>query len=316
MRDFLVSTRHFLDYTMGRNRRIATVAVFLVTLGYVASAGLAWALKLLADGMARRDQAASLLALALVIALLLASRAESFFADYVAVHQYRNAAHDLANHLLALDLTLPRVSHLEDPEYLDRYELLQGDVENLVKILWTWVRILAAGIQTALSSALLLGVHPVLALLPMAAAPVVAADARAARARDRGRLQGAADDRLEDALHRLAASPGPAKELKVSSAEQAIDTLASSAWECSTSKRVRAAARGSLLTFAAWTVFGAAQVMAAGWVGLRVIDGRARLGDILLVITLGLQARSQFGTFVWNAARGASTRLAFRRYRD
>src|SRR5687768_9223088 len=132
MREFLRSSLRFLEYTLGRNRRIAWIAVAIVAIGYVAGAFTAWALKQLTDAAVAGHERRALIYVLVVVALWLASRGQGLFAGYVGYHQYASAAHDLERHLLDLDLTLPRVDHLEDPTYVDRFDLLRGDVENLV----------------------------------------------------------------------------------------------------------------------------------------------------------------------------------------
>lgn len=316
MAEFVRFTRRFLAYSIGRYPGIVGLTVALIVAGYVASAGLAGALKWVTDSVVAGDAQSATKAVLAVIFLGLTSRANQLLIDYLWVKQYADGAHDLENHLLAIDLTLPRVDHLEDPEYLDRYDLLRGDVENLVKILWTWVRIAGAFAQTVLSTVLLLRVHPLAALFPLAVIPVLVADAKGARIVDRGREAAASDNRLAVALHSIVTSPVTAKEAKVARAEAVLGREASAAWGRSTALILRALLRREVLRAAAWLIFGAAQVLTAGWVGLRVMDGRAQLGDVILVVTLGLQARGQLGTFVWNASRGMATGLAFRRYRQ
>jgi len=316
MPEFVRFTRRFLDYSIGRYRGIVGLTVALIVAGYVASAALAGALKWVTDAVIARDATSATYAALAVVFLGLTSRGNQLLIDYLWVKQYADGSHDLENHLLALDLTMPRVDHLEDPDYLDRYDLLRGDIENLVKILWTWVRILGAFAQTVLSTVLLLSVHPLVALFPLAVIPVLVADARGARIVDRARQTAAPHSRLAVSLHAIVTSPITAKEAKVARAETEIGREANDAWNRATSLMLRALLRREVLRTAAWLIFGAAQVLTAGWVGLRVVDGQAQLGDVVLVVTLGLQARGQLGTFVWNASRGMATGLAFRRYRE
>lgn len=316
MPEFVRFTRRFLAYSIGRYPGIVGLTVTLIVAGYVASAGLAGALKWVTDSVVAGDAPNATKAVLAVILLGLTSRANQLLINYLWFKQYADGSHDLENHLLAIDLTMPRVDHLEDPDYLDRYDLLRGDVENLVKILWTWVRIAGAFAQTVLSTALLLRVHPLAALFPLAVIPVLVADAKGARIVDRGRQAAAPDSRLAVSLHSIVTSPVTAKEAKVARAEAVVGREAGAAWDRSTALIVRALLRRELLRTGAWLFFGATQVLAVGWVGLRVVEGRSQLGDVILVITLGLQARGQLGTFVWNASRGMATGLAFRRYRQ
>ena len=315
MRDFLRFTFHFLNYSIRRYRKIVAATVAIIVTGYAARAGMAWGLKVVTDAVVSGDRSSAMTGVIAVVALMLLSRDTLFF-GYLWANQWANGAHDLENHLLSLDLTLPRVEHLEDAEYLDRYDLLRGDVEDLVKILWTWIRIAGATIQTVIATVLLVGVHPILAVFPLGVVPVLVADAKASKIRDAGRKAGAEGTRLEQALHAVVTNPVKAKEAKVARAEEELDRQAAAAWARSTAFVVQSMVKSHLLTGSAWLVFGAVQVLTAGWVGLRVTRGQAELGDVVLVITLGLQARGQLGTFVWNASRGMRTSIAFRRYRQ
>ncbi|WP_367125827.1 ABC transporter ATP-binding protein [Streptomyces phytohabitans] len=212
-----------------------------------------------------------------------------------------NYQHDLTDRvdlevnreILTASASLPTLEHLERPDYLNRLELLRRHTAALAGSCWslsdTAIGVLSAG----LSVWLLAGVHPVLAVLALLALPPLWAAKRARHGLAAARAATAEEQRLEDRVHRMFLTPETGKEIYLTGAGTVLDETAHSARTRVATVVLKARLRAIGWQLTGWVCY------AAGFIGALVLTvslvsrDAASLGDLMLVITLGTQLRSQ-----------------------
>ncbi|MET7737685.1 ABC transporter ATP-binding protein [Streptomyces sp. NPDC005402] len=188
---------------------------------------------------------------------------------------------------------LSGIAHVEQPDYLDRLFLLRQGSRTLATAVWSLAVSAAGTVGVGLSLWLLVGVHPGLGLLaPLALLPLWI------NSRAHGRLRlaehaAARHRRREEALHRLCVDAASAKELHISGAHDVIDADAEATWQHCTSLVTRARVAGSCWNLLGWCCFGAGYLAALTFTAHLAGQGRASLGDVVLVLVIGTRLRGQ-----------------------
>lgn len=195
--------------------------------------------------------------------------------------------------ILAATASIPTVEHLERPDYLDRLALLRKNTQALAGACWALTDTAISMVSASLSLWLLIDINPLLGALAVLALPPLAAAKRAQRYVADARIATAEDDRLEDQLHRMCLEPDSGKEIYVCGAGPVLDRAADTARQ-----RVISALLKARLIAVGWQLLGwlcyAAGFIAALVLGTNMVTtGRASLGDLMLIITLGSWLRSQ-----------------------
>ncbi len=199
--------------------------------------------------------------------------------------------------ILATTARIPTIEHLERPEYLDRLVLLRKSTRELATSCWATAHTAADVVSLSLTAWLLAAVHPLLTVPVVLAAVPLFCGNRARRIE-----QGAADataepERTERRLHEMCTTPEPAKELRISGSGSALSDHADELLGQVLRLRGRAMVRAAAWQLAGWLCYVAGFLIGLGVVAQLVIDGRASVGDIVLVISLSTQLRGQlYGT--------------------
>jgi ATP-binding cassette subfamily B protein len=275
--------------------RLLGLSFGLALLAALPDALLALWLKLLADGLARRESslvtaAAIGLAVSAVATWFLkvtSDRASRRFRDRVAVA--------LESHVANLQASVATIAHHERPEYLDRLAMLRDQVFVLdhmyLSLLSTCGWILRLGVTLAL----LASIHPVLALLAVLALPTVLTSTWRPGVERAVEERGASANRLARHLFTTATTAPPGKEVRVTRIGGRLAKQRREAWE--RWYRPVAAARWStaLWQALAWALFGFAYVAAVVFVSSRV---GATPGQVLLVLAAGARLSAYIGATV------------------
>jgi ATP-binding cassette subfamily B protein len=274
---------------------LLSVSFWLVLLAALPDALLALWFKILADGLAagrRGVVMASLLALGVSAVAtwflrVLSDRVQRRFRDRLTVA--------LESHVATLQASVATIEHHERPEYLDRLSVLRNQVFVLdhmyMSIFSTCGWILRLGVTLAL----LIAIHPALALLAVFALPTVVASTWRPGVERTAEEQGAAANRLARHLFDLATTAAPGKEVRVTGIGPRLLAERRVAWERWYGP-VRAARMSSAAWLAAgWALFGVAYVAAVAFVALRL---RASAGDVVLVLTAGSRLSAYIGATV------------------
>ena len=272
------------------------LASFLLALAAaLPDALLAWWFKLLAEGVLQRDTGlVRLAALALGVSAAatwflrtVSTRVQRRFRDRVTIV--------LEAHVARLQATVPTIAHQERPEFLDRLSVLRNQVFVLDHMYMSVFSTCGWILRLAVTVALLMSIHPVLALLAVFAAPTVLTSTWRPAVERLAWERGAPAHRLARHLFTIATTATPGKEVRVTGIGPRLLAERRSAWERWYGP-VAGARWGSAAWHAlAWAVFGSAYVGAVVFVS----SGLGRpAGDVLLALAAGSRLSSYIGATV------------------
>lgn len=201
--------------------------------------------------------------------------------------------------------TMPGIEHLEQPDYLDQIAIIKRTALDVTRSTMAVSNVGAQLIRVVLATCLLALVQPLLALLPLVLLPSALIVPLARRPVERAHLESAPNERASDALHRLFFSPSAAMEMRVFACANRLDERADDLWREVGRIRFIAALKADLLTSLCWVLLALGFVGALLEVVIAAHDGRASVGDVLLVSSLAFQMRNDVAMGV------ASLRQAF-----
>lgn len=216
--------------------------------------------------------------------------------------------HDIDHDSLDLAASVPGIEHLERPEYLDQLSLIRSGGPSLMRAVFTLTRTMSLAISMGAGLWLLGAVHPLLLVTPLFAIPTVVLVPRSERFVDRANVAAAERQRSATQIHQLFLSPGPAMELRVFDAAERLDERADELWREVADIQLSGAARAALLASLGWLSLTAGYVAALLFTAHLALDGRATVGDIVLVSQLALMIRGNVAETA-EAARQAASAL-------
>jgi ATP-binding cassette, subfamily B, bacterial len=275
--------------------RLLTVSFVLALLAAVPDALMALWLALLGKGVVDHERT-----LVLVAALGLGGSATATWFLRVVSTRVQRRFRDrvtiaLERHVARLQASVPTVAHQERPEYLDRLSVLRDQVfvlDHLYMSLFStcgWILRLGATV------ALLMSIHPVLALLALFALPTVLTSGWRPGAERAARERGAQAERLSRHLFGLATAASPAKELRVLGIGDEVTRRRRAEWERWYAEMSRARWVSAVWHMLAWTVFGLGYVAAV----VLVVSGlHASTAAVLLVLAAGARLSGYIGATV------------------
>jgi ATP-binding cassette subfamily B protein len=275
--------------------RMIVWSFVLAQLAAVPDALVALFLKVLGDGLAAGDKnrlvaAAAGLGLCAVATWILgtvATRVQRRFRDKVTIA--------LESHVARLQATTATIAHQERPEYLDRLSMLRNQVFVLDHMYMSVFSTCSWIVRLGVTVALLVSIHPALALLAVFALPTVATSTWRPRIEQKAEEKGAADGRLARHLFVTATAAPPGKEVRVTRIGQRLARDRRGAWE-RWYALVSVARWGTAFWHTlAWAVFAAAYVGAVVFVSSVL---RAGPGAVLLVLAAGARLSAYIGATV------------------
>jgi ATP-binding cassette subfamily B protein len=275
--------------------RLLVFAFVMTLLAAIPDALLALWLKILADGVLAGDRRAVLIAAAgMAVSVTatwflrtLSTRISRRFRDRVTIM--------LEAHVARLQATVATIEHHERRDYLDRLSVLRKQVFVLDHMYMSLFSTCGWLLRLGVTVALLMSIHPVLALLVVFALPTVISSSWRPGVERETEEQNATHQRLADHLFRTATTPAPGKDVRVTGIGP--DLVASRRREWERWYAPIAAARWTSAAWhaAAWAVFGAAYVGAV----LLVASGlHGSVGDVLLILAAGARLSSYIGATV------------------
>ena len=274
---------------------LIAVAFGFALLAALPDALLALWMKLLADGLLGGRRALVLLAsvglgasaVATWFLSLVSTRTQRRFRDRVTIA--------LESHVARLQATVATIDHHERPEYLDRLAVLRNQVfvlDHMYMSLFTtcgWV------LRLGVTIALLVSIHPALALLALFALPTVLTSTWRPGVERAAEEKGAAANRLARHLFDTATTAPPGKEVRVTRIAPRLARERRAAWERWFGP-IGAARRGSALWHAGgWLIFGAAYVGAVVFVSSVL---KAPPGSVILMLVAGSRLSAYVGATV------------------
>ena len=267
----------------------------LALLAAVPDALLALWFKLMADAVAAGDATRlRLTALALGVSAAgtwflrtVSTRVQRRFRDKITIA--------LESHVARLQASIATIAHQEVPEYLDRIAMLRNQVFVLDHMYMAVFSMAGWILRLAVTIALLVSVHPALAVLLVFALPTVFTSTWRPGVERVAEEYAAPFNRLARHLFDTATSAPPAKEVRLTGISGRLIQDRRAAWE--SGHRPIAAARWGTMTWnvVAWAIF------AAGYVGSVVFVAaglHASAGAVLLVLAAGARLSSYVGATV------------------
>jgi len=259
-------------------------AFALVLLGALPDALLALWIMLLGQGLANHQPR---LVLAAAIGLGVSATA-TWLLDVVSVRVSRRFRDKvtiaLEGHVARLQASIVTISHHERPEFLDRLSMLRNQVFVLDHMYESVFATCAWILRLGVTIALLMSIHPALALLAVFALPTVFTSTwRPAVERDVNE-KGAAAGRLARHLFTTATTAPPGKEVRVTGIGARLTRDRRAAWERWYGPVAGVRWASAWWHTLGWTVFGAAYVGAIVLVSYVL---RAPVGSVLLTLAAG-----------------------------
>jgi ATP-binding cassette subfamily B protein len=198
----------------------------------------------------------------------------------------------LESHVARLQASVATIEHHERPEYLDRLAVLRNQVfvlDHMYMSLFTtcgWI------LRLGVTLALLVSIHPALALLAVFALPTVLTSTWRPGVERAAEEKGASANRLARHLFDTATTAPPGKEVRVTRIGARLVAERRKAWE-RWYRLVAAARRDSALWHAlAWAIFGAAYMGAVVFVSSVLASTP---GNLLLMLAAGSRLSAYIG---------------------
>ncbi|MGI5326546.1 ABC transporter ATP-binding protein [Actinomadura nitritigenes] len=192
----------------------------------------------------------------------------------------------LSARIAALVNAVPGLEHFERPDYLAELERLERRRPMLASGPRQALTLASVAVRTAGIAVLLATVYWPLALLPLAGLPPYLAGKRSVALRERADAAVADQRRLAGELFELAATAGPAKELRTYGLGAELrarhDRLSAAARRAT----VRAASAGALWSALGWFLYAAAFSGAIALIAVRAARGDASAGQVVLAVSL------------------------------
>ncbi len=237
--------------------------VLAASLGLGASAAATWFLRVISDRMQRR------------------------FRDQVTIA--------LESHVASLQATVTTIAHHERPEYLDRLAILRNQVfvlDHMYMSLFTtcgWI------LRLGVALALLVSIHPALALLAVFALPTVLTATWRPGIERVVEERGASANRLARHLFDTATTAPPGKEVRVTRIGARLVSQRRDAWERWYGPVSRARFGSAAWHAVAWAIFGGGYVGAVVFVSsLQPVSP----ANVLLVLAAGSRLSAYIGATV------------------
>ncbi|MEZ5291767.1 MAG: ABC transporter ATP-binding protein [Vicinamibacterales bacterium] len=272
------------------------VGAFLISLAAaLPDALLAYWFKLLGEGALAGDWrrvriamvALGLSATATWFLMTVSTRVQRRFRDKVTIA--------LESHIATMMASITTIAHQERPVYLDRLAVLRHQVFMLDHMYMSLFTTCGWLLRLGVTIALLVSIHPALALLALFAIPPVLTSSWRPEAEQRAREHGAASTRLARHLFDVSTTAAPGKDVRVLGIGARLAAEREQAWR--RGHAPVAAARWATAAWhaAAWALFGAGYVAAV----IFVVSGlTAPPGDVLLALAAGSRLSAYVGATV------------------
>jgi len=275
--------------------RLLPVSFSLSLLSALPDALLALWMMLLANGVLRHDRNLALgagigLAASAVATWFLkvtSDRTQRRFRDRVAVA--------LESHVAGLQASVATIAHHERPEYVDRLAMLRDQVFVLDHMYMSLFSTCGWILRLAVTVALLMSIHPALALLVAFAIPTVFTSSWRPGVERDVQEQATPANRLARHLFNTATTAPPGKEVRVTGIGEQLARQRREAWE-RWYRPVSGARWGTAAWHTlAWAIFGAGYVGAVVFVSSVL---KASPGQVLLVLAAGARLSAYIGATV------------------
>ncbi|HXB74869.1 MAG TPA: ABC transporter ATP-binding protein [Candidatus Acidoferrales bacterium] len=275
--------------------RLLIVSIGLALLAALPDALLALWLKFLADGvMGGRHTLVTVAAVGLG-----ASVAATWFLRVISdrtQRRFREKMTIVLESLVAgLQASVTTIEHHERPEILDRLAVLRNQVFVLDHVYMSLFGVGGWILRLGVTLALLMSIHPALALLAVCALPSLLSSAWRPGVEQRADERGASATRLARHLFDVATTAPAGKEVRVTGIGDLLVAQRREVWERWYGPVAAARWSSARWHTLGWAIFGAAYVAAVVFVTSVL---KATPGNVLLVLTAGARLSAYIGATV------------------
>ncbi|HET7929731.1 MAG TPA: ABC transporter ATP-binding protein [Actinomycetota bacterium] len=295
MRSFLRRLRAVLSLAFRANPGLAALALTLGIVSAIAGPISAAALGSLVDAAAAGDTSSASVAAIVLSLTWVASHAAGHAAAHVAFALNMHIIRLSYSELIGISGRSPTIELHERPEVADRVELVRKDIKMLAFAMLSFVWAVGIVTQLATTLVILVSIHLSLVVLPLLGIPSLVAGVRAQRLRQGAREATLEDQRLSDHLFGLGTTSGPGKEVRIFGLADEIADRHGSVRRSIQLKERRAEMRALGGTVLGWLAYAVGYAGAVVLVSILAVDGRASVGDVILVISLAGQIQFQLG---------------------
>jgi ATP-binding cassette, subfamily B, bacterial len=274
---------------------LIVTAFLLALLAAVPDALLALWFKMIGEGLLQGDWTRVRMAL---LALGLSATATWFLATVSTRVQRRfrdKVTIALESHVATLLASISTIAHHERPDYLNRLSVLRNQVFMLDHMYMSLFSTCGWILRLGVTIALLVSIHPALALLVLFALPPVYTSTWRPAVERAAYERGAEAGRLARHLFDVATTASPGKEVRVTAIADRLVSERRAAWEFGRGPIAAARWRSAGWHALAWAIFGAGFVAAIVFVSSVL---RAPAGDVLLALAAGSRLSFYVGATV------------------
>lgn len=217
----------------------------------------------------------------------------------------------LDGHVAQLAARATGLELFERPDLLDQIGMIRQNQERLGRAAGTLILTAAFLARILTGLAILVALHPVFLILPVLALAPVGASILQERLVRRAEEETAETRRLAEHLVEMATGASSAKEIKIFGLEGEIQQRYEQALLRVGRTLTRVRWQGAVLLTAAWLITGGGVVVGIALVALRVAQGLATLGDVLMAVHMAADVAGNVGPLAYTLADFAAVlRLA------
>ena len=264
----------------------------LTTVGTIAAAGQALFMKFLIDSIIAGSPGQVWLWVGLTASVVAFVQLLSLASVIVRLRVSERVQLLLDEELMNLTTGLPGLEHHERPEFADQLTRLREQRSRLIGALGFLVNAISTLVSAVASAGLLLSVHPVVALFPLASLVTLKFEGISERRRQAAWAATSERYRISSHLFELATTAGPAKELRVFGIGPEVVRRHGELSDELRLEMNRESHRASALNVLGWLIFSAAFVGSLVFLVREVVAGRSTPGDLLLLLALGARANT------------------------
>ena len=264
--------------------RLLLLSFGLTTTSWIPDALIAFWLKLLADGIVRRQPSAILIGAIAIPASVASGWLLRTVGGRLQIVFSRRATIALEARVADLQARTVGIEHHERPQYLDRLQLLRDQVWLLNHLYGSLMEVAGLLLRLAITIGLLASISPVFVLLALFAVPAAMTATWRAGAERAAQERSASHKRLSRHLFDLGTTAGPGKELRLAGIGERIVAWRDAAFKASLAPVQAARWRSAAWHAGAWVLFGLSYVGAVAWAALGL---HASAGSVLLVLAAG-----------------------------
>jgi ATP-binding cassette subfamily B protein len=268
-----------------------------------------------ADAVIDKDAHAALVGASVVGGLTAANRLLDWASVTLRMRLRELSILFLDEEVIELSARAPGLEHHERPEHQNQMELLRTDRHFLVNpfmpVAWT----VAVSVEMLATLVVFAGLHPLLALLPLAGVPGLVLTLGGDRHWHRAREETAPDSRLGIHLMELAALPPAGKEVRIFGLGDELVGRYRTVAQRIDRRHVSADLRRTAVQSAGWSVFAVAFMAAVAFVADQALKGELTVGAIVLTLSLGAQINGQLVELAETTTWFTRTARATGRYR-